>query len=311
MKIEQGVVIGMIAVALMAANPGISASIPNATGVPTQIVVTLRPAPGSSQAANLEAGDVTVLQGKTPAPVLSLQRLAGDMAHMQLFVLLDDSTRSSSLSIQLPELKTFLESLPATTEVAVGYMRNGTFTLAEAFTVDHQKAASALRLPAAIPGENGSPYFALSDLVKHWPSKQPTGRRAVLMLTDGVDRYYSAAIMDDPYVDAAIRDTLKQGVMVYSIYLRGAGLDGRSAWATTVAQSRLSEVSQETGGYAYFQGFTDPVTISPFLNDFQDRLDNQYQVTIEALNEKGVQPVKLRTEVPGLKIEGPTHIYVR
>jgi hypothetical protein len=115
----------------MAANPGISASIPDATGVPTQIVVTLRPAPGSSQAANLEAGDVTVLQGKTPAPVLSLQRLAGDMADMQLFVFLDDSTRSSSLSIQLPELKTFLESLPATTEVAVGYMRNGTFTLAE------------------------------------------------------------------------------------------------------------------------------------------------------------------------------------
>ncbi len=311
MKMEQGVVIGMISVALMAANPGISASIPDATGVPTQIVVTLRPAPGSSQAANLEAGDVTVLQGKTPAPVLSLQRLAGDMADMQLFVFLDDSTRSSSLSIQLPELKMFLESLPATTEVAVGYMRNGTFALAEAFTPDHQKAASALRLPAAIPGENGSPYFALSDLVKHWPSKQPTGRRAVLMLTDGIDRYYGAAVMDDPYVDTAIRDTLKQGVMVYSIYLRGAGLDDRSAWATNIAQSRLSEVSQETGGYAYFQGFTDPVTISPFLNDFQDRLDNQYQLTIEALNEKGIQPVKLRTEVPGLKIEGPTHIYVR
>ncbi len=311
MKMEQGVVIGMISVALMAANPGISASIPDATGVPTQIVVTLRPAPGSSQAANLEAGDVTVLQGKTPAPVLSLQRLAGDMADMQLFVFLDDSTRSSSLSIQLPELKMFLESLPATTEVAVGYMRNGTFALAEAFTPDHQKAASALRLPAAIPGENGSPYFALSDLVKHWPSKQPTGRRAVMMLTDGIDRYYGAAVMDDPYVDTAIRDTLKQGVMVYSIYLRGAGLDDRSAWATNIAQSRLSEVSQETGGYAYFQGFTDPVTISPFLNDFQDRLDNQYQLTIEALNEKGIQPVKLRTEVPGLKIEGPTHIYVR
>jgi hypothetical protein len=53
------------------------------------------------------------------------------------------------------------------------------------------------------------------------------------------------------------------------------------------------------------------VTISPFLNDFQDRLENQYQVTIEALNEKGVQPVKLRTELPGLKIQGPTYIYVR
>jgi hypothetical protein len=311
MKIKQGVVSGMIAVALVAVNPGLWASTPNATGVPAQMVITVRSAPGNSRPESLEPGDLTVLRGNTREPVVRLQRLAGDLADMQLFVLLDDSTRSSSLGIQLPELKTFLESLPTTTQVAVGYMHNGTFALAQAFTADHHKAASALRLPVALPGENGSPYFALSDLVKHWPSKQSTGRRAVLMLTDGVDRYYSTASMDDPYVDAAIRDALKDDVMVYSIYLRGAGLYDRSDWATNFAQSRLIEVSQETGGYAYFQGFTDPVTISPFLKDFQERLENQYQVTIEALNEKGVQPVKLRTEVPGLKIQGPTHIYVR
>jgi hypothetical protein len=311
MKIEEGVVTGMIAVALMAANPGISASIPNAGRVPAPMVITVLPAAGGSRPKSLEAGDVTVLQGNTPAPVIRLQRLAGDLADMQLFVLLDDSTRSASLGIQMPKLKTFLGSLPVTTQVAVGYMRNGTFSLAQSFTADHRKAADALRLPAAVPGENGSPYFALSDLGKHWPSKQSTGRRAVLMLTDGVDRYYGTADMDDPYVDAAIHDTLKEGVMVYSIYLRGAGLYGRSAWVTNFAQSRLSEVSQETGGYAYFEDFTDPVTIAPFLKDFQDRLDNQYQVTIDALHQKGVQPVKLRTELPGLRIESPTHIYIQ
>jgi hypothetical protein len=162
----------------------------------------------------------------------------------------------------------------------------------------------------AVPGENGSPYFALSDLVKHWPSKQSTGRRAVLMLTDGVDRYWGASVMDDPYVDAAVHDALKANVMVYSIYLRGAG-DGRSGWVTLAGQSRLIQVSEETGGSAYFQGVGDPVTISPFLSDLQDRLANQYQVTIEGSGERGVQPVKLRTELPGLKIEAPTHIYVR
>src|SRR5580700_7367313 len=292
MKIEQSVVTGMIAVALMTVNPGISASIPNAARVSAEMVITVLPGQGGTRPKSLEAGELSVLQGNTPAPVVRLQRLAGDLADMQLFVLLDDSTRSSSLGIQLPELKTFLESLPATTQVAVGYMRNGTFALAQSFTADHQKAANALRLPTAIPGENGSPYFALSDLGKHWPSKQSTGRRAVLMLTDGVDRYYGAATMNDPYVDAAIHDTLKEGVMVYSIYLRGAGFYGQSAWVTNFAQSRLTEVSDETGGYAYFQGFTDPVSISPFLKDFQDRLDNQYQVTIEALRQKGVRPVK-------------------
>jgi hypothetical protein len=300
----------MIAAIFATASPAVSAPLPNTTGVPIQIVITVRSAPRGGLPGSLVGGDVTVQQGDTQAAVVGLQRLVGGLADMQLFVLLDDSTRSSSLGTQLPELKTFLASLPATTQVAVGYMRNGSFALAQAFTADHQKAVGALRLPVALPGENGSPYFALSDLAKHWPSKQSTGRRAVLMLTDGVDRYYGTAVVDDPYVDAAIHDTLKEGVMVYSIYLRGAGDYGRSDWQTTIAQSRLIDVSEETGGYAYYLGFTDPVTISPFLKDFQDRLANQYQMTIAGLNKKGVQPVKLRTEAPGLKVQGPTHIYV-
>jgi hypothetical protein len=52
-------------------------------------------------------------------------------------------------------------------------------------------------------------------------------------------------------------------------------------------------------------------TIAPFLKSFRDRLDNQCRVTIEAWNEKGVQPLKVRTELHDVKIEGPTRIYLR
>jgi hypothetical protein len=269
------------------------------------MVITVVPAP-----QKLGADDLTVLQDNRPAPIIHLQRLSGDTADMQLFVLLDDSTRASSLGTQLPELKAYLKSLPSATQVAVGYMRNGSFSLAQAFTSDHERAASSLRLPMGMPGENGSPYFALSNLVEHWPSQQPASRRAVLMFTDGVDRYYTTATEDDPYADEAIHNALKKGVMVYSIYLRGAGLYGRGNWVTTIAQSRLIDVSEQTGGYAYYQAFSDPVSISPFLNDFQNRLNNQYEVTIRAWNEKGFQPVKLRTRLPGLKVSGPTRIYI-
>jgi hypothetical protein len=300
---------GMLITALMAASPML-ASPPTATGAPAQsvqMVITVRPV----QANGLEARDLTVMQGNIPTPVERLRRFAGDLADMQLFILLDDSTQTSSLSLHLPELRAFLKSLPATTQVAVGYIRNGTVALPEAFTADHQKAADALRLPLAIPGGNGSPYFGLSDLVKHWPSEKPAGRRAVLMLTDGVDRYYDTQFEDDPYVDAAVQDALKNGVMVYSIYLRGAGLYGRSDRGINFAQSRLSQVSQETGGNAYFDGFIDPVTIAPFLNDFRDRLENQYEVTFVPLNEHGMQPVKVRTALPALKIEYPSRIFVQ
>jgi hypothetical protein len=301
----------IVAAVLMAAGPGISSSLPNATDVPTQMVVTVLPAKGAAQPASLQAKDLTVLQGKKPVPVVGLQRLAGNLADMQLFVLLDDSTRSFSLGNHLGELKAFIESLPPATQVAVGYMRNGTFGLVQPFTADHEIAASTLRLPTAIPGENGSPYFALSDLAKHWPSKESTDRRAVLMLTDGVDRYYETQTMEDPYVDSAMHDALKDGMLVYSIYLRGAGRYGARGEVTNFAQSRLIEVSQETGGHAYFEAFTDPVTIAPFLDDFQNRLQNQYQLTLDVVNGKGDEPIKVHTEVPGLKIEAPTHIYAR
>lgn len=301
----------IVAAILVAGIPGwaATATLPHGVGIPAQMVITARPAPGANAAATLDADQLAVEVNHRPAPVLNLERLTGDMANMQLFVLLDDSTRSSNLGVQLPALKGFLRSLPSTTQVAVGYMRNGTFQMAQAFTGDHAKAADSLRLPEGIPGENGSPYFALSELVKRWPSQDATGRRVVLMLTDGVDRYYDTAIVDDPYVDASIQDAVKQNVEVYSIYLRGAGLAGRGIWSTNVAQSRLMEVSQATGGFAYFQGLTNPVSVSPFLKDFENRLENQYRVTVEAPG-KGVEDVKLQAELPGWKIEAPTRIYV-
>lgn len=276
MKIESYIATGTIALALMAAQPGDAAPRPNTTGVPAQLVVTALPGTTSGRPESLEPGEITVLLGKTPAPVIRMQRLAGDLADMQLFVLLDDSTRSSGLSLHFSELRAFLGSLPATTQVAIGYMRNGSFALTQPFTAEHRKAAEALRLPMAIPGENGSPYFALSDLVKHWPSQQAANRRAVLMLTDGVDRYWGATVLDDPYMDEAIDSALKRGVMVYSIYLRGAGAYDRRGRVTLFGQSRLIEASEETGGHAYLLDFADPVTIEPFLNDLRARLDNQY-----------------------------------
>jgi hypothetical protein len=303
MKLRQSLMTAIMAVGVSSA-----ATIPNATE--TQIVVTLSPTSGRGEVEPVEASDIKVELAGTSTPVIGLKRLSGDLADTQLFVLLDDSTRSSSLGTQLPELKTFIESLPATTQIAVGYMRNGSFGMVQTFTADHQKAAGALRLPMGIPGGNASPYFALTDLAKHWPSKEPVDRRAVLMLTDGVDRYYGNSMVDDPYVDEATHDALKNGVMVYSIYLRGAGVYGQGVWSTNFAQSRLMDVSDETGGHAYFEDFTDPVSIAPFLKDFQERLSNQYQLTIQALNGKGIEPVKVRTELPGVKIQGPTRVYV-
>lgn len=311
MKIGPWILSITVAAALTAVAPWISASTRDIVDVPTRMVITVLPAHGGGPAEPLAPADLTALEGKIPAPVTGLERLTGNLAGMQLFLLLDDSSQSSSLTVHFAELRAFLEALPPTTQVAIGYMRNGASPMTQPFTTDHQKAASALRVPLSVPGLNGSPYFSLSDLVEHWPSQEPTLRRAVLMLSDGVDRYYGTSIMDDPYVDTAVANAQKKGVMVYSIYLHDAGAYDRNGWVTNFAQSRLDQVTRETGGYSYFHDFTDPVNLAPFLKDLQNRLDNQYQVTLAAVGDKGLQAVKLRSARPGLKITGPARIYVQ
>jgi hypothetical protein len=290
--------------ALAFAALGSAATLPDSGYVPARMVITVR------QPQQITPGDVILSEDNTRLRVDNVQPLPPDLSDLQLFIYLDDSTRSSSLGIHLNELKSFVSSLPPTAKVAIGYMRNGTFAMAQPFTTDHQKAAASLRLPESLPGANGSPYFALSDLVKHWPSKEP-GRRTVLMLTDGVDRYYDQVEVDDPYVNTAISDSLKNGVEVSTIYLRGSGQFGRGAWTKDMAQSRLTQVTDQTGGYAYFEAFTDPVDIAPFLKDFHERLQDQYLISFEAANRRGVQPVKLHTELPGVKLEGPSMVYVK
>lgn len=309
-KIPKNMALGILGTALLAANAGFAASAGNITGTQTQIVVTAVPAKGSTAPATLGADDLTVKVGKTQAHVVGTEPLTGDSANMQLFILIDDSIRSSVLGLHLGDLRSFVASLPSTTQVAIGYMRNGTASLVQPFTDDHAKAATTLRLPEAIPGGNGSPYFALSDLAKHWPSKQTTARRTVLMFTDGVDRYYDNSMVQDPYVDSAIQDALKNHLMVYSIYVRDSGLYDRRSITTLFGQSRLDEVSKDTGGFAYFQDFTDPVSIKPFLQDFQNRLGHQYQVSLEVFAGKGVQQVEVHSELGGVKIQAPTRIYV-
>jgi hypothetical protein len=309
MKLDSYLLTAALGLALMAAKPGISASLPDITGSP-QMVVTVLPGTGGIRPDNLGPDEISVQLNKVPAHIAHLQRFSGELADMQLFVLLDDSSRSGSLGTHLAELKTFLNALPPTTQVAVGYMRNGTFSLTQDFTTDHQKAAASLRLPMAMAGANGSPYFALSDLVKRWPSAEPTNRRAVLMLTDGVDRYYTSADLDDPYMDAAIHSALKHGVMVYSIYLSGAGMYDRRGGPRLIGQSHLIEVGEETGGFAYFLDYRDPVTIAPFLDDLRGRLDNQYQVTFGPVSEKGFATSKVHTESKSLKVSAPTRVYV-
>jgi hypothetical protein len=301
----------LIAVALFAGSAtAFKAEAASLSGTASAII-TAQPAHAHAGAAPqaLTQNEVIAYVGKSKAEVTSLEPLGN--SPLQLFVFLDDSTRSGALGPRMNELKQFVNSLPASTQVAIGYMRNGGYDLTQGFTTDHNKAANSIRLPQAIAGVNGSPYFALSYLAKHWPSQEQTDRRAVLMLTDGVDRYYGNATNDDPYVDAAIKDCQHLGILAYSIYLRGEGLYSTGGWGLNMSQSRLGEVAKATGGEFYYQGFNTPVSLTPYLQELSDRLNNQYRVTFTAAKNSGLQKVEFKSELPNVKIIAPEQVTVK
>ncbi len=251
---------------------------------------------------------MSVFENRKVQDVTGWVPLRGERSGLQLVVLMDDSS-GGNLGLQLNDIKNFLAGLPPTTQVAIGYMRNGTPNLVQNFTSDHAQAAKALRLPAGIGGSNGSPYFCLSDLVRHWPGGDSNVRREVIMVTDGVDRYSGARFdPENPYVRAATSDAQKAGVIVYSIYYRGAGRLDRSALVTDGGQNYLTQVSGDTGGKVYLEGFGNPVSFAPFLSDIQRKLQNQYELTFVSTAKPGLQNIRVRTSQPNTTLQWPARI---
>jgi hypothetical protein len=278
-------------------------------GVPVRTVVTVEPRKGPDvPVVNLD--DVMVHEGKDRDKVTDWVAAQGDHAALEFFVLLDDSS-GISLGSQLEDIRRFILAQPASAKVGVAYMQNGTARIEQDLTNDHGLAAKALRLPLGIGGANGSPYFSVSDLVKHWP--QSGGRREVLMVSSGIDRYYGGNDMLDPYLTTAIEDAQRAGVLVSAIYSPGAGHFGHDYWQTYWGQLYLAKLADETGGESYYIGFTGPpVAFAPFLDDLANRLNHQFLLGFLAKPEKkaGMRQVKITTEVTNADLVAPRMIYV-
>ena len=266
---------------------------PSAAGVPAHIVVTAEPKHGSNVPV-IKKDDVMVYEGHDRDTVTDWIPLQGDRAGLELFILIDDES-GISLGTQLEDLRKFIDSQPPTTKVGVAYMQNGIAKVAQNPTSDHAQAAKALRLPMGTAGANGSPYFSMSDLVKKWPASNE--RREVLMVSDGIDRYYGAGDLQDPYLDAAIDDAGKAGIIVSAIYTPGAGHFAHSYWQSYWGQIYLSELADQTGGEAYYIGFTGaPVSFAPYLKQLSQRLQNQYLLEFLAKPPKKAGWVKFASE---------------
>jgi hypothetical protein len=277
------------------------------TGVPVRVVVTVE-GRHDGVAPELTRDDIAVRQGDHRRPVTGWTPLRGNDAALQLWILIDDSA-GSGIGAQFGDLRKFIAAQPPETAIGIGYMRNGTVDPVQPLTPDHERAARAIRIPAGLAGGSASPYFSLKELVRKWPDT--AARRAVLMIASGIDYYYGAG-PENPYLQQAIDAAQRAGVTVSSIYWGGIGHFAHSQWQISWGQSNLGQLCEATGGETYWQGFGNPVSLSPFLDDFGRRLQHQYRLTFlaEPGKKSEFQRISLSTEIPNATVEGPTRVWV-
>src|SRR5260370_13343191 len=209
-----------------------------------------------------------------------------------------EDSRESGFANQGGDLKGFFAGQPDTTYISIAYARNGTAMLAQDFTNDHELAAKALRLPLGGGGAFSSPYLALLDLMKRWPSS--VDRRSILLISSGIDYFRGGFDFKSPDLDSTISRAQKQNINVWTIYAPDAGHRGRGFFLTSRAQSNLSQLSDETGAESFFLRTAAPLTLKPYFDEISTHLSNQYLLTFRSNGRaKGrFERTRVHTELP-------------
>jgi hypothetical protein len=282
-----------------------------ASGGQGQAVVTVVPKNNSEAALNIQPQDLQLRVNGKSSNVTGWTPLRGADSPLELVILIDSSARTS-LGTQLGELGGFVKEMPSHTKMAIAYMENGRAAFSGSFSADPAQVLKGLHLPGGSPGVSSSPYFCLSDLAKNWPSADRNARREVVMITDGVDYYDLRFDPDDPYVQKAITDSVRAGIVVYSIYWTDRGRINATRYENFAGQSLLNEVTQATGGNSYWEGIGNPVSFEPYLKDLRLRLQNQYRLSFETelKGRSNVATMKLKVGGPEAKVYAPQQVLV-
>jgi hypothetical protein len=293
----------LLGVLLFTAGWGEAQTKPAASGMATFTVTAV----GKKESAPpITKDDVQLFQGKERKQIADWKK--GEQ--LALAILIDDSIETNAGG-QWDYLKEFIMAQPATTYIAVGYIRNNATQVAQDFTPDKALAAKALRIPIGIGGLGSSPYLGVMDMLKRWPD---TGvRRSVILISSGVD-YFRGSTFGAfyPDLDSVIQRAERQNTNIWSIYFPSSGHRGHSFYLVNYAQNNLAKMADDTGAESYFLGFGTPVAIKPYLEEISAHLSNQYLLTFAGSGgSKGkLQSVKVKTELPAVEFFTPSAVFL-
>jgi VWFA-related protein len=260
----------------------------------------------------VRAGNLVVSEDRDEQIILSIRSVSN--TPLALAVLIQDDL-TSNVNLQLNDIRKFIRNLPKGSRVMVGYLRSGSLQVRQKFSEDLEKAAGSLRI---VTGSSAfasvNPYDQVEEALKRFDAL-PTGRRAVLLVSDGLDVSRgadSSSPSQSVALDRAILKAQRKAVAIYSFYNAGSLTENGNQILTLNGQGSLNRLSEETGGRAFFQGTLSPISFDPFFRDLNVALNRQFALTYLSTHfKKGYHKIEILSTNPDVKIEHPKGYFYR
>lgn len=260
----------------------------------------------------VQADRLIVKEDKDEQTILSIRSVVD--APLALAILVQDDL-SSSFNLQLKDLKTFIRNLPRGSRVMVAYIRGGTLQIRQRFTDNLDLAAESLRIVASsstVAPRN--PYDSVIDALNRFDAL-PAGRRAILLVSDGLDitqGLSNSTPTQSLDLDRAIIRAQRRSVSVFSIYNPASITEGGDQRLILNGQGSLARLSDETGGRAFFQGSSAPISLDRSFRELSLLLNRQFLLSYLSTHMKrGYYRVEVLSTNPDVKIEHPKGYYYR
>ncbi|HEU4768474.1 MAG TPA: hypothetical protein VFS77_13925, partial [Pyrinomonadaceae bacterium] len=275
-------------------------------GRPVTIPLTIRMNQDES-VPELQNIDLVVREDGEPQTILSIRGM-GTNSPITLAVLIQDDL-VPSVSNEIKALADFIRGLPKGSRVMTGYLRTGSLQVRQKFTPDLERAAKSLRAPSGFASAGPyNPYVEVVEALRKFES-QPLGRRAILLVSDGLDisrGVDSSSPTQSVDLQRAINESQRRGVAIYGFYAPTLAAAGNRLLAGN-AQSSLLRLSNETGGLAFFSGTGAPVSFDPFIRELDISLQKQAALTFLSTHlNKGFHRIEVKSTTPGVRIAFPT-----
>ena len=276
-------------------------------GKPVTVPVSIRV---KEEIVELQNIDLSVSEDGEPQTIISIR---GNTSSPITIAVLIQEDLVPSVGTEIKALAEFIRKLPKSSRVMVGYLRTGTLQVKQKFTNDLERAASALRPPAGFASVGPyNPYVEVIEALKKFES-QPQGRRAILLVSDGLDisrGVDSSSPTESIDLQRAINESQRRGVAIYGFYAPTQVAETNPSLRGN-AQSSLKRLSDETGGEAFFQGTGAPVSFEPFIRKLDLSLQKQAALTFLSTHlGKGFHRIEVKSATPGVHVSFPSG-YVR